>query len=155
LKRRCLAFARRLRASSLGLPRSAVGGPPSRDRMTGRAACLGAAARDAMARRGGRTPRLLCVLGAGCLASTPINVQITRNSVTFSDRAAEARADEAAGQLKLYQQSISAMKLLRQRGFTVVREDAGVRVDNARCTFAELEVKAARERRLLEAARPG
>ena len=107
-----------------------------------------------MARRGEGTLRLLVGLVATRLAPNLIAVRMAKNSLTFTERAAQALADEAARERELYQQSISAMKLLRQRGFTVVREDAGVRVDNARCTFAELEVKAARERRLLEAVRP-
>jgi hypothetical protein len=80
---------------------------------------------------------------------------MAKTSLTFAQRAAQNAADEAARERDLYNASAADMKLLRSRGFSVVREGEGVRVDNARCSFTEMKSKAARERRLLEAGRPG
>jgi hypothetical protein len=70
----------------------------------------------------------------------------------FRERAAEIRANEAARERELYNGSAADVRLLRQRGFVVVRAGAGFMVGNQRCTFAQLEAKAARERRLSVAA---
>jgi hypothetical protein len=68
-----------------------------------------------------------------------------------AERAAEIRAAEAAHELSLYgdQAAIDDVRLLRRRGFVVVRESQRCRVGNMLCSLAALRVKAARERRLI------
>ena len=62
------------------------------------------------------------------------------------------RANEAARERDLYGAAIDDVRLLRQRGYVVVREGQGFRVGNQACTLAAMRAKAARERRLIEAA---
>jgi hypothetical protein len=59
---------------------------------------------------------------------------------------------EAARQVELYGDAatVDDVRFLRQQGFVVHREGAGVRIGNTLCTLAALRAKAARERRLLE-----
>ena len=68
------------------------------------------------------------------------------------ERAAEIREAEAARQVELYGDAVDDVRLLRQRGFFVVREGNRFRIGNAVCSLADLRAKAARERRLADAA---
>jgi hypothetical protein len=77
-----------------------------------------------------------------------------RSEMTPCERANAARSAEAARAIELYGDAIEDVRLLRQRGFVVVREGERCRVGNTLCTLAALRAKAARERRLLEADRP-
>jgi hypothetical protein len=72
---------------------------------------------------------------------------------TPSERAAEIRAAEAARAFELYGDAVDDVRLLRQRGFVVVREGQRCRVGNMLCSLAALRAKAARQRRLMEAQR--
>jgi hypothetical protein len=69
------------------------------------------------------------------------------------ERAAEVRAAEVARQAELYGDAatVDDVRLLRQRGYVVVREGQRCRVGNMLCSLAALRAKAARERRLMEA----
>ena len=73
---------------------------------------------------------------------------------TAAERAAEVRAAEATRAVELYGDAIEDVRLLRSRGFVVVREGERCRVGKTLCTLAALRAKAARERRLLDAGRP-
>jgi len=68
------------------------------------------------------------------------------STTTPAERAIAARAAEAARDRELYGDAVDDVRLLRSRGFVVVREGAGFMVGNQRCTFAQIEAKAARER---------
>ena len=72
-----------------------------------------------------------------------------KSDKTPSERAAAARAAEAAREVDLYGDAatVADVRFLRQQGFVVHREGAGVRVGNTLCTLAGLRAKAARERR--------
>jgi hypothetical protein len=69
---------------------------------------------------------------------------------TPRERAAEIRAAEAARVVELYGDALDDVRLLRRRGFVVVREGQRCRVGNMLCSLAALRAKAARERRLAE-----
>jgi hypothetical protein len=71
---------------------------------------------------------------------------------TSRERAAEVRAAEAARERELYGDAVDDVRLLRRRGFVVTREGHRCRVGNMLCTLAALRGKAARERRLSDAA---
>lgn len=78
----------------------------------------------------------------------------TLAATTARERAIAARAAEAAHQVELYGDAatVDDVGILRQRGWVVTREGNRCRVGSALCSFAELRAKAARERRLLDAA---
>jgi hypothetical protein len=61
---------------------------------------------------------------------------------------ADARAAYARRDRDLYGDAIEDMELLRRRGFAVICERVGYRVDGRLVGTAELRQKAARERRL-------
>jgi len=71
---------------------------------------------------------------------------------TSRERAAAIRAAEAARDRQLYADAVDDVALLRRRGFVVTREGHRCRVGNTLCSLADLRAKAARERRLAEAA---
>jgi hypothetical protein len=73
---------------------------------------------------------------------------------TPCERAIAVRAADAARQVELYGDAatVDDVQFLRQQGFIVHREGAGARVGNTLCSLAALRAKAARERRLIEAA---
>jgi hypothetical protein len=75
-----------------------------------------------------------------------------RSEMTPCQRANAARAAEAAREIELYGSAggVDDVRTLRRRGFT--RDGGGFRCGNTVCSFADLRAKAARERRLLEAA---
>jgi hypothetical protein len=77
-----------------------------------------------------------------------------RSEMTPCERANAARAAEAAREIELYGSAggVDDVRTLRRRGFTVTRDGHRYRVGNALCTFEEMRAKAARERRLIEAA---
>ena len=76
----------------------------------------------------------------------------TLAATTARERAIAVRAAEAAREADLYGDAVADVRLLRSRGFVVIREGQGYRVGNSVCTLAALRAKAARERRLIEAA---
>jgi hypothetical protein len=80
----------------------------------------------------------------------------TLSNTTPSERAAAARAADAAHQVELYGDAatVDDVRLLRRQGFVVHREGQRCRVGNTLCSLADLRAKAARERRLMEADRP-
>jgi hypothetical protein len=71
---------------------------------------------------------------------------------TSRERANEARQAEAVREVDLYGDAIDDVRLLRQRGYVVGREGERCRVGNQLVTLADMRAKAARERRLAEAA---
>jgi len=73
-----------------------------------------------------------------------------RSEMTPRERAAAARAAEGARQVELYGDlaGVDDVRLLRSRGFVVVREGDRFRVGAAVCSLAEVRAKASRERRL-------
>jgi hypothetical protein len=75
-----------------------------------------------------------------------------RSEMTPCERATAARSAEAARDRELYGDAVDDVRLLRRRGFVVVREGERYRIGNAVCSLADLQAKAARERRLADAA---
>jgi len=67
---------------------------------------------------------------------------------TAAERAAEVRAAKAARERELYADAVDDVRLLRSRGYVVVREGERCRVGNQLVTLAALRAKAAGERRL-------
>jgi hypothetical protein len=78
-----------------------------------------------------------------------------RSEMTPCERANAARAAEAARTIELYGDAVDDVRLLRRRGFVVVREGERYQIGNALCSLADLRAKAARERRLTDAASVG
>jgi hypothetical protein len=74
------------------------------------------------------------------------------SNMTPREKAIAVRAAEVVREVELYGDAIADVKLLRQRGFLVVREGDRCRVGNSLCSLADLRAKASRERRLTEAA---
>jgi hypothetical protein len=64
------------------------------------------------------------------------------------------KAADAERQAELYGTALEDVRLLRSRGFVVVREGTQYRVGNTPCTLQQLRAKAARERRLMKEHRP-
>jgi hypothetical protein len=74
--------------------------------------------------------------------------------VTPRERADAIRAADRRRQVELYGDAatVDDVRLLRRCGYVVVREGERCRIGNTLCSLADLRAKAARERRLAEAA---